>query len=157
MADQHPSLAGAEHQGTAPLVIEFEVSCDADHAFRVWTERINSWWPKDHAMSGEPDVVVTMESGLGGRIFERTNDGQEYDWGEITRWDPPHRLAYHWHIGATRKEATHVDVSFTPVGPATAVRLEHSMWDQFGPAASTRRQANAHGWSDVVAAFRTAT
>ena len=50
-------------------------------------------------------LVVTFESRPGGRIFERTPEGVEHDWGEILAWEPPHRLAYRWHLGTDRGRA----------------------------------------------------
>ncbi|MFI7065170.1 hypothetical protein ACIBL3_29545 [Kribbella sp. NPDC050124] len=32
---------------------------------------------------------MVLERRLGGRIYERTQAGDEIDWGEITAWDPP--------------------------------------------------------------------
>jgi hypothetical protein len=62
-------------------------------------------------VSGEPDVIV-LQSGVGGRIFERTSDGVEHDCGEVTLWNPPVELAYVWHLGADRTAATEVEVRF---------------------------------------------
>ena len=77
-----------------------EIDCPADARLRRCGRRAcRRWWPKGHSASGDPDAVVTLEPRLGGRIFERTPDGAEIDWGEITAWDPPHRLGYLWHIG----------------------------------------------------------
>ena len=90
---------------TEPITLSFEVGCSADHAFSVWTSGIDTWWPRDHTVSGETDLVV-LQSGVGGRIYERTFDGEEHDWGEVTVWDPPARLAYRWHIGRDRGDAT---------------------------------------------------
>ena len=33
---------------------------------------IGTWWPRDHTVTGDPDLRVVMETGVGGRIFERT-------------------------------------------------------------------------------------
>jgi hypothetical protein len=49
---------------------------------------------------------------IGGRIYERTRDGTEIDWGEITVWEPPTRLAYRWHIRRDRADATDVEIPF---------------------------------------------
>ena len=73
---------------TAPLTMSFDVACSADHAFWVWTSRIGLWWPADHTVTGRDDLHVVMQGGVGGRIYERTPDGAEHDWGEITAWDP---------------------------------------------------------------------
>ena len=66
---------------TSPLRISFEVACPAEHAFSTWTSRIGAWWPSDHTVSGDPGLAVFLEGGVGGRIYERTANGVEYDWG----------------------------------------------------------------------------
>lgn len=60
------------------------------------------WWPRGHTASGDADAGVVLEPRAGGRIYERTSDGREVDWGEITLWDPPRRLGYRWHIRRDR-------------------------------------------------------
>lgn len=76
-----------------PLNLTFEVACSAEHAFATWTARIGSWWPADHTVSGERCLDVILEPGIGGRIYERTQSGEEHQWGEVTVWEPPARLA----------------------------------------------------------------
>ena len=100
----------------APLRLSFEVACPVDHAFSVWTEQIGRWWPKDHTVSGADDAEVIMEAGVGGRVYERTSDGVERDWGEVRQWDPPESLVYLWHIGQDRAEATEVQIRFLAQG-----------------------------------------
>jgi hypothetical protein len=89
------------------------VHCDPATAFRVWTEQIDLWWPKSHSRSGDPNTVVLLEAQIGGRLFERTSQGVEHDWGEVTTWEPPHRFAYHWYLGSGPTQPTHVDVHFS--------------------------------------------
>ncbi len=54
----------------APLHLQFDVGCPVEHAFAVWTERIDSWWPGDHTVSVEPGLTFVRERRLGGRIYD---------------------------------------------------------------------------------------
>lgn len=138
-----------------PLRVELELACSPEHAFRTWTERFGTWWPPGHSVSGDPAAVV-LEPRLGGRIYERTHDGQEVEWGEITLWDAPRRLAYLWHIRRDRADATDVEVAFLPDGTSgdrTRVEITHTGWERLGAEAQTWRDANAGGWSGLLPHF----
>ncbi len=141
---------------TEPLALSFDVACSADHAFAVWTSGIGTWWPRDHTVSGRADVVV-LQSGVGGRIYERTVDGVEHDWGEVTVWEPPTRLAYLWHIGHARSDATEVEIRFVARGPVTTrIEIEHRGWERLGAVGAERRNQNHSGWQALLPAFQTA-
>ncbi len=43
----------------------------------------------------DPRITVFLERRVGGRIYERTPEGVEHEWGEVTVWDPPGHFAYH--------------------------------------------------------------
>ncbi|QWT23385.1 SRPBCC domain-containing protein [Subtercola sp. PAMC28395] len=137
-----------------PLALSISVACPVDHAFRVWTSKISSWWPTGHTVSGSPDVAVVLEPGVGGRIFERESDGQEHEWGEITHWDPPHRFGYLWHIRRQREDATDVDIHFVAVGEnETRVEIIHSGWERLGADAQQWRDRNQGGWGGLLPHF----
>ena len=68
-----------------PLIVEFTVDAPCAHAFDVWANRPSLWWPKAHTVAGTDDVEIVFEGQPGGRIFERTGDGAEHDWGEVVR------------------------------------------------------------------------
>jgi len=141
-----------------PLRLSFTVACDADHAFSTWTGRVSLWWPADHTISRHAQTEVRFEPGVGGRIFERTPSGQEFDWGWITVWEPPERLAYKWHLAAAPQQATEVEVSFAerPDG-TTQVDIEHRGWEVFEPSgAEERMRGNQAGWSGVVPLYAAA-
>jgi hypothetical protein len=70
--------------------------------------------------------VVTFEPRPDGRIYERTPDGTEHDWGEVLAWEPPNRLAYLWHLGT------------------------HRGWERLGPDAAAWRERNLGGWSGLL-------
>ena len=99
---------------TEALRIDFDVACPPEHAFDVWTSRIATWWPRDHTV-GEA-VSVQLVEGIGGRIYEIDADGTEHDWGRVTVWDPPNRLAYTWHLGREVEDATDVEIRFVSSG-----------------------------------------
>ena len=66
------------------------------------------------------------------------------DWGKVLAWDPPHRVAFSWHVGPGHDKpdwqadpdpakASEIEIRFTAEGPgATLVELEHSKLDRHG-------------------------
>jgi len=136
-----------------PLRVTFDVAVPVDHAFEVWTAKTGLWWPRGHTMSGEPDSVE-FEPYVGGRIVERGLDGGEHIWGEVTGWDPPHRLTFRWHLFFDVEQATTVSIVFEPQPTGTRIRLEQSGFDALGEIGAQRREGNVVGWAATTAAFR---
>ena len=141
---------------TEPLILEFDVASPPEHSFRVWTARIDTWWPADHTVSGRSDVEIILEPRLGGRIFERLPDGIEHDWGEVTIWDPPHRLGYLWHLRRDRADATDVVITFAAEGAGTRVGITHTGWERLGGEAEVWRDRNRMGWTTLLPHFTAA-
>jgi uncharacterized protein YndB with AHSA1/START domain len=141
---------------TPPLRLDVDVACSPEDAFTVWTERFSLWWPADHTVTGDPDLVV-LEPRLGGRIYERGHDGAEHDWGEVTVWQPPERFGYLWHLMRDRSDATDVEITFRASGTGTRVEIEHRGWERLGADASVWRERNRGGWSTLLPHFVQAT
>lgn len=141
---------------TEPLHLSFDVDTSVAHAFTVWTTRIGTWWPADHTVTGEPGLSVVLEGRVGGRIFERTRTGAEHEWGEITVWEPPHRLAYLWHLRRDRADATEVEIRFVEAGNGTRVEIEHRGWERLGAQGPGWREANKGGWASLLPHYRAA-
>jgi hypothetical protein len=136
-----------------PLRMSFEVACPADHAFSVWTAGIGTWWPPDHTVTGRAEHIV-LEGGVGGRIYERTADGIEHEWGEVTVWQPPARLGYLWYLGRDRADATEVEITFLAKGAAaTQVEIEHRGWERLGPTGEQWRDRNRAAWQTLLPHF----
>jgi hypothetical protein len=134
-----------------PLTLSFEVKCGVRHAFEVWTSRVDTWWPTAHTHSGEKGVRVYLERHIGGRIYERTTDGTEHEWGEVTVWDPPVRFGYLWHLRSQREVATDVDINFVEVDAGlTRVDIVHSGWDRLGEGGEPWQKVNQGGWAGVI-------
>ena len=133
-----------------PLRLEVALDCPPAHAFDVWTARIDQWWPRSHTVTGDPAAVV-LEPHVGGRLYEVAADGGEVDWGEITEWSPPSRLAYLWHIRRDRADATDVTISFHDAGDGrTRVEIVHAGWERLGDDGETWRDANLGGWGGLL-------
>jgi hypothetical protein len=137
-----------------PLRLSYEFQCPAEHAFEIWTTRLSTWWPRGHSASGNPDTVAVFEPRPQGRIFERTPDGTEIDWGEITLWSPPHRLGYLWHITRDRADATDVELTFVDQGDGTTrLDIVHTGWERLGAPGVEWREANTAGWGALIPNF----
>jgi uncharacterized protein YndB with AHSA1/START domain len=137
-----------------PLRLSYEIDCPPAHAFDVWTTRLSTWWPQGHSASGDPDTTARLEPRLGGRLYERTSDGTEIDWGEITVWEPPSRLGYLWHIKRARAQATEVQLTFVDLGDGrTRLDILHSGWEALGDEALTWRNSNTAGWNALIPNF----
>lgn len=140
-----------------PLRMSFTVDCSAEHAFATWTERPTAWWPPEHTMSHERGAEIVFEPRRGGRVYERTHDGREFEWGEVVEWDPPRRLRYLWRIATTPDNATDVEILFRQVSESeTRIEIEHGGWERLGGFGPDWRNVNTGGWDGVLPAYRAA-
>ena len=139
---------------------ELVVEAPQERAFRVFTERFDAWWPREHHIGKAPMKQAVLEGRAGGRWYELGEDGSRCEWGQVLVWDPPGRLVLSWQItGQWRYDegfSTEVEVRFTPEGPRrTRVSLEHRNLDRFGPAAEQMKQSFGAdgGWSGLLKLF----
>jgi uncharacterized protein YndB with AHSA1/START domain len=101
--------------------------------------------------------LVVLQEGVGGRIYERTTDGVEHEWGEVTAWEPPARLVYRWYLGTDPAQATEVEIRFLAQGAAaTRIEIEHHGWERLGASAGQWRDRNRAGWQTLLPHFAAA-
>lgn len=130
-------------------------------AWRVFTEQMGTWWPLANYKIGKAKAVdAVIEPRLGGRWYERGEDGSTCDWGTVLAWEPPSRLVLSWDITADWQYdpnlKTEIEIRFIPDGrDATRVELEHRRLDRFGPRrAEMRRIFETEGdWGRVLEMF----
>ena len=142
---------------------EITVSCSPERAFDLFTTRMIEWWPAEHHLAASPVVAITVEPRVGGRVYDRCEDGSESCWGQVTQWDPPARLGFAWMITSTWQlesdveKASRVAVSFLPEGDRTRVVLVHN--DFWRLADGGRGMADAvadpGGWEQGLQSFAT--
>ena len=139
-----------------PLVMEFKVACSPTRAFALWATETTAWWPSSHSVSGDPQLTVTFEPRAGGRVYERTPEGAEHDWGRVLLWEPPRRLAYLWHLRQDRRDATEVEITFAGEGDTTTVTIVHRGWERLGARGSDLRDRNRQGWAGLLPRYQEA-
>jgi uncharacterized protein YndB with AHSA1/START domain len=124
---------------TDPNSVRKELVVDAPQAiaWRVFTERIGTWWPLAHYTIGKVKAVTAVIEGhVGGYWYERGEDGSTCKWGSVVAWEPPSRLVLTWDINASWQYdpalGTEIEVQFIAEGDRTRVTLVHSKLDRFG-------------------------
>jgi len=130
-------------------------------AWRVFTEQMGSWWPLANYKIGKANAVdAVIEPHVGGRWYERGDDGSTCDWGVVLSWEPPSRLVLSWDISADWQPdptlKTEIEVRFIPVGKdGTRVELEHRLLDRYGARRDEmRRIFDTEGdWGRLLQSF----
>ena len=133
------------------LVKEVFVPVSPDVAFRRFTEEMATWWPiETHTVhAGEPSRVE-FEGRVGGRLYEHTPEGRAAEWGIVTSWAPPDRVAFTWYPGRTAETAQPVEVTFTAEPGGTRLRLVHGGWEILGDDAREAHAGYDAGWTSVL-------
>ncbi len=140
---------------TTPVEKTVTVPLPPEDAFRLFTQGIDRWWPKDShstsAADGAAAQSVRVEPKVGGRILETRHDGAEAEWGRIHDWAPGERVRYSWYPGRSAEEATEVEVRFTADAIGCRIDLTHS-----GFAALSARATYDTGWTMVLGCLQRA-
>lgn len=145
----------------APIRKQIVVEAPQERAFRVFTENLDTWWPREHHIGKAELKEAVLEPRVNGRWYEKGVDGSECDWGKVLVWEPPRKLVLAWQItGMWQFDptfSTEVEVTFTAEGPKrTLVEFEHRQLERFGESAAATRGMMESGWGkmlDVYAAI----
>lgn len=123
-------------------------------AFERFTAHFDRWWPvSTHSIGGKRVKRVVFECHVDGRIFEEFMDGKRYQWGRVTAWEPPHRVAFTWHPSKDESMAQDVEVRFESAGEGSRVILTSSGWEKLGPRAARERKGYSLGWGSILEVF----
>ncbi len=139
------------------------VKANLDHAFRIFTEGLGTWWPKSHHIGTSPMVEAFMECHLGGRCYSKQEDGTNCPWGTILAWDPPHRFVFAWQVSPQWKyepdlaKCSEVEVCFTPEQDGMIrVDLEHRHFERHGEGWQSKMAMvdSPGGWNGMLNLYR---
>lgn len=153
----------ADEHSFDPNCVKKAVNIEAarDVAWRVFTEKIGTWWPLAHYKIGKANAIdVVIEPRQGGRWYERGDDGSTCQWGTVLIWEPDSRLVLSWDINADFQFdpslKTELELRFICEGQrSTRVELEHRLLDRYGARRDEmRRIYDTEGdWGRLLQAF----
>lgn len=156
------TATAANEAAGVPVRKAVTVGVSAEHAFRVFTEEVDTWWPRSHHIGTSPMRRVLIEPRVGGRCYTEQEDGTECDWGSVLVWEPPRRLVFAWQITLAWEyepdlaKSSEVEVRFTPLADGgTRVELEHRHFERHGPGSERMRSGvdGADGWGALLGLF----
>jgi uncharacterized protein YndB with AHSA1/START domain len=138
------------------------VDAPQERAFSVFTDGIDSWWPREHTIGEAELKEMVLETRAGGRAYGIGIDGRESDWGRVLEFDRPNRIVVSWDINLQWKreldhaKASEFEVRFIPDGPdRTRVELEHRHLERHGEGWEAMRDAvdSPNGWRGGLELF----
>ncbi len=140
-----------------PINKTLTVPLNAAEAFALFTDQIDTWWPKaSHSVKGAKSRL-TFPTHKDGEITETGEDGEIAVWGKLIAYDPGKYLAFSWHPGRSEKEATIVTVTFTETADGTLCALTHGGFDILGDTADAVSTSYLKGWDMVLGCYARAT
>jgi uncharacterized protein YndB with AHSA1/START domain len=149
-----------------PVRKSIVVKTSVTRAFKVFTEGIDSWWPKSHHIGASPMKKSIIESFAGGRCYAEQMDGTDCPWGTVLAWEPPYRFVFAWQVSPDWKyepdlsKASEVEVLFTPQDDgSTRVELEHRYFYRHGTGYEKMRDGvgSPDGWGAMLQLYTAAT
>ena len=122
-------------------------------AFEIFTGDIGSWWKRGTYYWNDPErgLRYEFEPRLGGRLLEVYTDGEPFEVGRITGWQPGELLEYTWRQADwSPDQFTTVAVRFTADGDGTRVDVRHTGWESLGQDADQGRNGYGQGWLELL-------
>jgi hypothetical protein len=139
---------------SSKVYLAVRVPTDPARAFEAFTGEIGTWWRPDGLFRITPrgDGRLAFEPGEGGRLYTTLDDGEQFEIGRISVWDPGRRLVFAWRQASfAPDQSTEVEVRFEAVGEETRVSIEHRAWD-----AIPQKHAARHGFPEQATLARAA-
>lgn len=141
---------------------QITVQAPQERAFAVFTDGIDTWWPREHTIGEAALKEMVLEPKVGGRAYGIGVDGSESDWGRVLEYDPPNRIVVSWDINLQWKHeldpdrASEFEVRFIAQGAQrTRVELEHRHLERHGEGWEAMRDAvgSPNGWQGGLELF----
>ncbi len=145
-----------------PVRKSVRVKAGVEKAYRMFTEGMDSWWPRTHHIGSSPMTRVVVEGRAGGSLYTEQEDGTSCPWGSVLAWEPPHRFVFAWQVRPDWKfepdlaKCSEVEVIFTPADDGTTlVELEHRGFERHGGnfAGMRAQVGSTGGWGTMLEMF----
>jgi len=136
------------------------LNCSQEHAFRVFAERMGSWWPATHHLGELPFKDIIIEPRAGGRWYEINEKGEQGAWGHVLAWNHPRELILTWHLDAKFEfvadmdRASRLEIRFFNSGPKqTRIEFAHRHIERHGEGYLGLRDQLDNGWVGIFDEF----
>ncbi len=134
-----------------PIKKEVVVEASQMTAFKVFTEKMDLWWPPTHHIGKTPVTETVLEPNVNGRWYTLHEDGTRCNVGHVLEWDPYALVVLAWQINGDYrydpKLITEVEVRFIPDGPKTTkVKFEHKNLGRMGGSKAIESMDYGWGW-----------
>jgi uncharacterized protein YndB with AHSA1/START domain len=133
---------------TSQVYVALRVPADPLRSFAAFTDDIALWWQPSRLFQLTPrgDGRLAFEPGVDGRLFTTFANGEEFEIGRISIWEPGKRLVFTWRpMSFAPEQSTEVEVCFEGVGEETRISIEHRAWDTI-----PQRHVARHGFPEQV-------
>ena len=131
------------------------VQAPQDRAFRVFTEQLGAFKPREHNMLSVEIAETVLEPRVGGSVFDRGVDGTVCRWARVLAYEPPARLVISWDISPRWQietdpdRSSEVEILFLAESEdRTRLELVHRHLERHGVGWESIRDgvAGADGW-----------
>jgi uncharacterized protein YndB with AHSA1/START domain len=139
---------------TSQVYVALRVPATPLRAFAAFTDEIALWWQPSTLFQLTPkgDGRLAFEPGVDGRLTSTLADGEEFEIGRISIWEPGSRLVFTWRpTSFAPDQSTEVDVRFEEAGGETRISIAHRAWDTI-----PRKHAARHGFPEHATLQRAA-
>jgi uncharacterized protein YndB with AHSA1/START domain len=139
---------------TSQVYIALRVPANPLRTFEAFTDEIALWWQPGSLFQLTPrgDGRLAFEPGVNGRLLSTLANGEQFEIGRISIWEPGERLVFTWRPASfTADQSTEVEVRFEAVGRETRISIEHRAWDTI-----PQKHAARHGFPETVTLQRVA-
>jgi uncharacterized protein YndB with AHSA1/START domain len=139
---------------TSQVYVALRVPANPLRSFEAFTEEIALWWQPSSLFQLTPvgDGRLAFEPGVDGRLLTTLANGEEFEIGRISIWEPGRRLVFTWRLASfTPEQSTEVEVRFEGVGDETRISIEHRAWDTI-----PQKHVARHGFPEHVTLQRVA-
>ena len=145
---------------TGSIRKELLVEVSQATAFKVFTEKMDLWWPRTHHIGKSPMTEFVLESKPKGRWYSRHEDGSEQDVGYVLTWAPYGLLVLAWQINGNFQFdptlVTEVEVVFIAEAPeVTRVKFEHKNLERLGGGKAV--ESMDEGWGKILDLYKNET
>ena len=136
---------------------EFTVAATQETAFKIFTEKMDLWWPRTHHIGSSEMTEMVLEPRVNGRWYSKHTDGSEADAGYVQTYQPYNLLVLIWQINGDFKcdptLVTEAITEFIPEGPKlTRVKFEHKNLHKLGSGKVL--QSMNEGWGMIMNLYK---